>query len=320
MILLSALCIALLFFRLIGKNRKSFESDSSLINWMSKIDDNTKVIDVVIPGSHDAGTKGTIWAAETQNCTIKEQLEIGTRYFDLRVEKKSDKLVMFHKAASGMDFKPVMSWIKDFIIQHPSEFLLLDFQHFKGNSQLDVARVVMTELCEPGLLIGNTNECSDLDFVRNLTVGEVRGKCIVFWGDESPLPNQYFFSRNTNECTMDYACLDSYYIASIHRKSTEELISMAHPIYFQREAKLKKINKNCVFVLQCQLTDRYVIRGPWFLERRNDGIMTEYINSIKDSNYLSHINVIMRDFLTSRKCRDIIDLNIYKNNYSDFEN
>ena len=58
-------------------------------NWMSEVDDNRTLNEIILPGSHDAGM-GTIYScgwpateanARTQTLSIGEQLNAGARYF-----------------------------------------------------------------------------------------------------------------------------------------------------------------------------------------------------------------------------------------------
>lgn len=63
----------------------SDEPVAELSSWMSMIEDDTLLTELVIPGSHDSGTKGMNLFAETQDKTYLEQLERGFRYFDTRV-------------------------------------------------------------------------------------------------------------------------------------------------------------------------------------------------------------------------------------------
>ena len=61
----------------------------NLENWMSRIDDSKKLILMNIPGTHDSAAycmnRISFKCAKTQDLTIKEQLEIGIRDFDIRI-------------------------------------------------------------------------------------------------------------------------------------------------------------------------------------------------------------------------------------------
>ncbi len=76
----------------------------SLADWMGKYGDRT-LGHMILPGSHDAGTAkdhielttfGTQSNAATQNLTISQQLGVGTRFFDLRLDVHENKVVAHH--------------------------------------------------------------------------------------------------------------------------------------------------------------------------------------------------------------------------------
>jgi len=79
----------------------------SLADWMAKYRDRT-LGTMILPGSHDAGTAkdfidlttlGTKSNAATQNLTITQQLGVGTRFFDLRLDVNDGKVVAHHTTA-----------------------------------------------------------------------------------------------------------------------------------------------------------------------------------------------------------------------------
>ena len=294
---------------LCGKSRQKFEgADPALSGWMAGIDDSALLRHVAIPGSHDAATRGILWAGETQTYTIAQQLQSGVRYFDLRVHKKDDKYVIFHSILDGIEFREVLDTIRTFIQTHPGEVILLDFQHFK-DSQDGVRRMLLSELDARGLLVHNTTSLSPVEFIRDLTLGQVRGKCLVFWGDREEADSDFLFRRNDNECTYADMCLDSYYLARSHKMDTRGLIETAYPVYFARLHRQQAAGRDAMFVLQCQLTDGKFVRGPWSRERKHDPLISDYIRRLAQSEELGGINVILRDFITPEKCGDIIALN-----------
>ena len=315
-ILLKLLCAvivliaaALFVLFLCGKSRQKFEgADPALSTWMSHIDDSVLLRHIAIPGSHDAGTRGILWAGETQTYTIAQQLESGARYFDLRVHKKGDKYVIFHSILDGIEFSLVLDAIRDFIQANPGEVIVLDFQHFK-DSQDEVKRLLLSEFGERDLLVRNTSSLSPVEFIRTLTLGQARGKCLVFWGDRTETDSDFLFLRNDNECTQENMCLDSYYLAKCHKMDTRGLIESAYPVYFARLKKQQRKAQDAMFVLQCQLTDGKFVRGPWSRERKHDPIISEYIRDLPQSAYIADINIVLRDFITPQKCADIIALN-----------
>ena len=284
--------------------------NSLLDSWMIMLEDDTPINKIAIPGSHDAATIGTIWCAETQRRTVKEQLTLGARYFDLRVHKKKDKYVIFHSIADGVAFDSVLNDLKEFIFNHPTEFLILDFQHFKGDSQEGTLAMLKESL--GNAIVYNDSELDDVQFIRSLKLKDVRGKCLIFWGDESASNSNCTFLRNDNECTREGACLDSYYLGKIHRTDFDGLTKQAHPVYFERLKMRQEEGSDGIFVLQCQLTSKNILTGPWVTEKNKNKPMTEYVKALAQYKEIESINVIMRDFLDAQKCTDIINLNYAK--------
>lgn len=299
-----------------GINFSRFKEEVLYSDWMKNISDETYLNDIVIPGSHDAGSYDMVWLGETQKYTIKEQLNVGVRYFDIRVNYEDDEYVIFHSIINGVKFIPILNDIKEFITNNPTEVLLLDFQHFSGNSQNGVYNLITEYLYNNNLLVVNETTKSDLEFINSLKLKDVRGKCIIFWGDRSSDLSNYVFLRNNDNCSHDNMSLNSYYESSYHENS-DKLFNEGYELYFNNI--VDKINKEGkgIFVLQGQLTDLKLIFGPWSKEKVHNKLMNKEIDYLKTSDELKYLNVIMRDFIDGVKCKEIINLNYYKNNMSE---
>jgi hypothetical protein len=160
----------------------------------------------------------------------------------------------------------------------------------------------------------NNTKLSDLEFISNLKLKDARGKCIIFWGDRSIDLSNYIFLRNNDECTNSNMSLNSYYVSDYHYKDIDYLVENGYPIYFNNiKSKIENEYKG-VFVLQAQLTDGNLVFGPYSKEKYNCKRISEVVKSFENSEELKYLNVIMRDFLDFDKCREIINLNYYKNN------
>ncbi len=291
--------------------------DYSNAEWMSYLSDETKVNEIVMPGSHDAGSCSINWLGKTQGYDIKTQLEMGARYFDLRVNKTEDGYYLYHAYFDGENFIDAFDDIVTFIKENTEETLILDFQHFNGNSQSDVLKIIQENLVEQDLIVANESEVSDLEYVSSLTLGEARGKCVVVFGDKGIADNyNYLFNRNNDECENTDRALNSYYFSDWHAMGSEQFIAEALPYYYEAiQDKIESEGYKGLFVLQGQLTDGNLIFGPYSKEKSHAKNMSEYIKALKDdSEKLSLTNVIMRDFLTYGKCEEIIALNGYKGN------
>lgn len=309
-----ALVLAFALFLLINGTcfRRASAAGEYLSSWMAAVPDGTLLKELAIPGSHDAGTDGMLWPFSTQYCSVGTQLSYGIRYMDIRVDKTDDGYRIYHSFSDGTYFSDVLSDIREFIVNHPSEVLLLDFQHFKGGSMPDVLEILSDSLVSEGLVLHNSTGKTDVDFISSLTLGEARGKCVVFFGETDTDPGDWVFLRNNDDCSKNGMTMDSCYLEHCHKGGYDALVSEGHPVYFDLLCSRQQSGEDCIFVLQCQLTDGNLIFGPWSVERNQEKKMDMYVRELAHSPYLTGINVIMRDFVTPEKCRDIIDLNVAK--------
>lgn len=293
-----------------SKNDGSKPSDD-LANWMSMIKDDALLKHVAVPGAHDAGTKGLPYFAATQDRDIADLLNCGTRYLDLRVAYAENKLLIYHGPSKGTPLASVLEQVRKFVTDNPTECVLLDFQHFDEKeieAQNGVIKLVEETLLD--LLVTNNSGETDVDYVDNLTMGEVRGKCLVVWGRETDdvLNKNYVFKRNNDEGSRTDSTLHSYYTGSLNKKSSSTYIKTALPTYIE---KYKNENKG-LFVLQGQLTDGMYVFGPHLREATHTDNMNNYLDGLKDSPELQYINIVIRDFITpSKNCRTL-QLNLNK--------
>lgn len=292
--------------------RDSAEPNDALTEWMSYISDDAPVTRLAIPGSHDSGCSGMPWYAETQDLNFAEQLARGVRYFDIRVNKKGGDLVIFHGPVNGTDYVELLYQIDEFMDAHPSEFLILDFSHFKNDSESEVFRL-FDEIVSAERVVNDT--CmTDSEYLDSLTLGDVRGKCVVFVDPEE-----------TEFCCRDYLFFKMGDEVEAGQENAFSLVSPYKKLWNGSSAKkftdkildryidtFKGIDSG-FFVLQCQLTDNALVFGPRYregklIERANDFVRALYDNA----EDLPYINIIMRDFVTCEKTALIVGLNIAK--------
>lgn len=292
--------------------RDSAEPNDALTEWMSYISDDAPVTRLAIPGSHDSGCSGMPWYAETQDLNFAEQLARGVRYFDIRVNKKGGDLVIFHGPVNGTDYVELLYQIDGFMDAHPSEFLILDFSHFKNDSESEVFRL-FDEIVSAERVVNDT--CmTDSEYLDSLTLGDVRGKCVVFVDPEETefCCRDYLFFKMGDEVEAgqeDVFSLVSPYKKLWNGSSAKKFTDKILDRYIDT---FKGIDSG-FFVLQCQLTDNALVFGPRYregklIERANDFVRALYDNA----EDLPYINIIMRDFVTCEKTALIVGLNIAK--------
>lgn len=282
----------------------SDEPVKELSNWMSMIDDNTLLTELVIPGSHDSGTMGMTFTAETQDKSYADQLARGFRYFDTRVMYTDGDFFMFHTFKGEMKYSQVLEDVKAFLEANPTEVVILDFQYTSGGKDKEIFDMLEENL---GDKLINVEGESALEFVKNLTLGEARGKCLIFVGqDESNLDRPYQIARDKDCEEREGSALRSYYEGTYNMSSSEKYIEKYIPEYIE----MFKNSKGGMFVLQGQLTYGFasIKKG----EEKHDPNMNEYVKNLYDSDDLQYINIIMRDFVNCEKSAYILRLNIAK--------
>lgn len=67
--------------------------------------------------------------ARTQSICIERQLELGVRYFDLRIAQCNGQFYYCHGLLAMEYYKPLLI-LREFLDKNPRELVILDFQHF----------------------------------------------------------------------------------------------------------------------------------------------------------------------------------------------
>ena len=156
--------------------------------WMKQLNDNRLVVDLSLPGSHDACTAEG-WSnpylgfafeltAKCQDLTINEQLKVGVRVFDLRPEHDLDGTNYVLRCCHGpagtkMYVSDFFKTLKQFLADNPTEFCVvtIDLSATKKKNAWgkDFNNLV------------NSAELKSMfaDFKARLTVGEMRSKVLM---------------------------------------------------------------------------------------------------------------------------------------------
>lgn len=158
-------------------------------DWMAQLDDNTYWTQVSIPGTHDSAT-GDGWPgltslvgaamAQTQDLSIEQQLACGVRAFDLRPCVSGNELVINHGIlATNAKFANTMRQLCQFVSSHPSEFVVVVMRHeTDGDSNSDKWADMISDCLNSDDILPQLAA-----YRRDLTVGELRGKVLVFSRD-----------------------------------------------------------------------------------------------------------------------------------------
>ena len=220
-------------------------------NWMSYLDPNTRVVDIVMPGSHDSGTNGLGDLYRTQNSGYYDQLIGGTRYFDARIAEYNGVIRSVHadsgaglndSNASGVTFESILYDINCFITENPKEIIILDFQHIWNDFSTDVLPMLENSI-DSSKILTRTQAPS----LSDITIGQMWNwgvnLILIVRDDKSGAPN---FDEKLNIYKRSEWLL-SPYDGSYHKSSGSELINHFSSYYSQTDSSK-------VFVLQSQRT------------------------------------------------------------------
>ena len=113
--------------------------------WMKGLPDAVPVCQITLPATHDSGALLGGEGLQTQDIDIREQLEVGVRGFDIRLQAcENGKLGVFHSVQFQETYweTDVLPAFVDFLKKHPSEMLFVSLKKEGGDS--DAYRLLLS--------------------------------------------------------------------------------------------------------------------------------------------------------------------------------
>ncbi len=163
--------------------------------WMAALDDGMSLGQIVIPGTHNSGAEYAQLAffSKCQSLSVREQLEAGFRYLDIRLsgEPGDDGLKLTHGFTNckpsalsnkALTLTDVLEDCYAFLDGHPSETVLFCAKHEHG--EISVRDIQL-------LLAAEAEKRPDRWLLTDAmpTLGEARGRIVLLrrWEDEAGL-------------------------------------------------------------------------------------------------------------------------------------
>lgn len=258
------------------------------MEWMAQYQ-NKSIIDLVIPGSHDSFALKfksfshndlhlpfifnpfiKLWA-KTQNKTITQQLNLGIRYFDIRIEEYKKKYYSVHSLLS-IPLNDILDDIIIFITNHKTEKIIIDINHLYNITDYDKLE---------NYLLNKLNNYLIENHINNLTtpISHVEGNIFLFYR----YSNNKIFSNN---------------LINSNWYNTNDINNLCHLI------TTETLEENKINVCQCILTPQtkdiiYGILLPLCNPTSLKSLTKKYNdNMISTLNYVSiNKNVIIKDFI-----------------------
>lgn len=285
-------------------------------SWMSLIKDETKITDVVMPGSHNSGTRGMIAPARCQGSTLAGQFRHGVRQFSVRIttNKITKKIVFCHSVITGVPLEEELAELRKVMDANPSEFVIFDVCEYpderigKFTFRFRADPKAVDEIFEKSLRASRW-ALTDFTKISDVTMGDIRksGKRFLLINDEA----KYKYSISSG--------FKSPWSPERHGRTA--------PVFTRRAAEVfDKEEKDGIFVLQTQQTAGFGADVGLASPKKLDKIIKPYYPTIfeiikNNPKYLSLVNVVSGDFMAENdyKIRLILELNLMKNNVADKE-
>lgn len=150
--------------------------------WMKHIDDRVLISELAIPGTHDSATFNAtpgipIYSdmVTTQTLNFSDQLNYGTRAFDIRIRHINDGFALYHGIAYlPVTFESFLQAVRDFLTAYPSEVVLV---RLKEEYAADTSNSrSLADTLQYYLQLYNEIY---LNVTDNLSLGDARGKLIL---------------------------------------------------------------------------------------------------------------------------------------------
>lgn len=270
---------------------------SDIEPWMKKVDDNTLINDLSIPGTHDSGATHSIFdiAGKCQDLSINEQVNMGVRFFDIRLQLVNDEFNVVHSFVDQkLKFKDVIKCLYDYIKYNASEFLIISIK--KEEESLS-----STKTFEEALLEDFSQYQDVVCFDKQLpkTVKEARGKIFLISRYNSSIGVDAYvgWKDSTTFELNNFYIQDNYCIDDIEDKKNDIMKTLSY--------SNNNHDKLVLNFTSCYLDNAFPpsysgtaasIINPWFN------------NLIKDNN--DCLGVVIVDFMTNTLAQNIYKRNI----------
>ncbi|WNJ20214.1 hypothetical protein [Pontibacter sp. G13] len=293
-------------------------------NWMGQLSDSTRIDEIMMPGSHDAGMSELHHCAppyladsktKTQSGSIGQQLKDGSRYFDIRVDWDHGKLVTFHRTdgwgCNGQDLESIMNQAREFLMQHPKETAIFKFAQIRKYSGHDPENT-MKEIVKllghySSYLYANANSSVNL---AQMDLGSVRGKLILVFNEDKDYPTRVdpaqgrFRYRDGSTPMPNLTVFDKY-------SDTTDYETMKRT-QLEHWSNYGGLGQGFLFLLSWTLTPTLTSSGVATLAEKANSRLPDVLYDQIINHNASKPNVVYIDFLNSQITQGIIWYNFVK--------
>lgn len=164
--------------------RVSVKPSETSADWMKDMEDEIFLGDMVIPGTHDSATTYVQlpYFMRCQSLTVKQQLEAGYRYLDIRLNEENGKMFFYHSFAKcktgimpwadSLELADVLEPVYEFLQNHPTETVIFVVKQEGSGDMVKFQNVLQNYILKNPELWLLTDKVP--------TLGEARGKIVLF--------------------------------------------------------------------------------------------------------------------------------------------
>ena len=179
-------------------------------SWLKSISDDTFISDINLAGTHNSCARFVKirYITQCQNKSLTEQLNMGIRFLDVRLEKNGDTLKAVHAIIDCRKSKwkkeklllsDVLQECKNFLKENPSEFIVFCVKRDDGESDEATSEAFFKEIAKS----------PDIWYTKNAIphLSEVRGKILLFNRFAKNEKSDFYNDANwgLNACQWDHS-------------------------------------------------------------------------------------------------------------------
>lgn len=266
--------------------------------WMSDLDDATIINEMSIPGTHNSGAMHSLFdvSGKCQDMTISNQLKIGVRFLDIRLQLVNNEFMVVHDfVGQKLKFIDVLEDIDTFIKNNNKEFIIMSLKEDADAKKSNVS--FSDELYN--LLLKYEHIVFDNELPK--TLGDARGKVYIlnrFAENEIGIPARNGWKDSTSFEIGNLYVQDNYCIDDIETKKIDIINAIEYAV---------NNDKLVINFTSCYLDGKFppinagktaLILNPWLKE------------VIKD--YDHGLGIILMDFVTEDLAKEIYMRNDYE--------
>ncbi len=299
-ILSSVMSIVVLLLSVVGirTTRDTGEFDNK--TWMSEISDSKYISEITIPGTHDscAHYEPVYGMIKCQQYTLKDQLEMGVRFLDIRGGLIGNKMIMLHEIVpQAIFFDEVLKICYEFLKENPSETIIMSLKQEAGENREEFIEYVEKTVSKNADMWYTENKIPALSQVRGKIVLLNRyEKAVTEFGISTDywVSNEAFTVENEDFTlhVQDYYCVED---------GLDYKWSLVEDEFKQSLAGADKDN------LYINFTSAYIDSIPNIVKVRDyiNPLLVEYLGNNPDGCY----GITVMDFATQEICDLLIDKN-----------